>query len=80
MKALVVRVEDVLELLPATTFLTYTGKASYIPVHPSIRMDEGGYHLLKDLDTEAEQLQMMQQLTDIAYNTAVQRLEDGRCS
>ncbi len=35
----------------------------------------GGYHLLKDLDSEAEQLQMMQQLIDIAYNTAVQRLD-----
>ena len=35
----------------------------------------GGYHLLKDLPTEAERLQMMGRLIEIAYNTAVQRLD-----
>lgn len=37
----------------------------------------GGYHLLKDLPTEYEQLKMMHTLVDIAYNTAVQRLDRG---
>ena len=35
----------------------------------------GGYHLLKELPTETERLQMMKRLIDIAYNTAVQRLD-----
>lgn len=35
----------------------------------------GGYHLLKDLPTEAERLQMMTRLIEVAYNTAVQRLD-----
>lgn len=35
----------------------------------------GGYHLLKDLPTDAERLRMMQRLIEIAYNTAVQRLD-----
>ena len=35
----------------------------------------GGYHLLKDLPTEAEQLKMMDRLIEIAHNTAVQRLD-----
>ena len=35
----------------------------------------GGYHLLKDLPTEAERLKMMHRLIEIAYNTAVQRLD-----
>jgi len=35
----------------------------------------GGYHLLKDLPTEAERLQMMDRLIAIAYNTALQRLD-----
>ncbi len=35
----------------------------------------GGYHLLKDLPTEAERLEMMGRLIEIAYNTAVQRLD-----
>jgi len=35
----------------------------------------GGYHLLKDLPTEAERLDMMGRLIEIAYNTAVQRLD-----
>jgi len=35
----------------------------------------GGYHLLKDLPTEAERLKMMERLIAIAYNTAVQRLD-----
>lgn len=35
----------------------------------------GGYHLLKDLPGEAEQLKMMDRLIAIAYNTAVQRLD-----
>ena len=35
----------------------------------------GGYHLLKDLPGEAERLAMMGRLIDIAYNTAVQRLD-----
>jgi len=35
----------------------------------------GGYHLLKELPTEAERLKMMGRLIEIAYNTAVQRLD-----
>ncbi len=35
----------------------------------------GGYHLLKDLDTDTERLKMMERLIEIAYNTAVQRLD-----
>lgn len=35
----------------------------------------GGYHLLKDLPTEAQRLKMMERLIAIAYNTAVQRLD-----
>ncbi len=35
----------------------------------------GGYHLLKDLPTDAARLRMMQRLIEIAYNTAVQRLD-----
>ncbi len=35
----------------------------------------GGYHLLKDLPTDAERLTMMRRLIEIAYNTAVQRLD-----
>ena len=35
----------------------------------------GGYHLLKELKTDTERLQMMQRLIAIAYNTAVQRLD-----
>jgi len=35
----------------------------------------GGYHLLKDLPTEAERLRMMGRLIEVAYNTAVQRLD-----
>ena len=35
----------------------------------------GGYHLLKDLPTEAERLKMMDRLIEIAHNTAVQRLD-----
>jgi asparagine synthase (glutamine-hydrolysing) len=35
----------------------------------------GGYHLLKDLPTDQERLKMMQQLIDVAYNTALQRLD-----
>ena len=35
----------------------------------------GGYHLLKDLPTEAERLKMMDRLIAIAHNTAVQRLD-----
>ena len=35
----------------------------------------GGYHLLKELPTEDERLQMMHKLVEIAYNTAVQRLD-----
>lgn len=35
----------------------------------------GGYHLLKNLATEYERLEMMETLIDIAYNTAVQRLD-----
>ncbi len=35
----------------------------------------GGYHLLKDLATAADRLNMMQRLVDIAYNTALQRLD-----
>ncbi|MEA3435796.1 MAG: asparagine synthase-related protein [Thermodesulfobacteriota bacterium] len=35
----------------------------------------GGYHLLKDLKTEDERFKMMSRLTEIAYNTAVQRLD-----
>ena len=37
----------------------------------------GGYHLLKDLPTEYERLKMMHTLVEIAYNTAVQRLDRG---
>ena len=35
----------------------------------------GGYHLLKDLPTDADRLKMMERLIAIAYNTAVQRLD-----
>jgi asparagine synthase (glutamine-hydrolysing) len=35
----------------------------------------GGYHLLKDVPTESERLLMMKRLIDVAYNTAVQRLD-----
>jgi len=35
----------------------------------------GGYLLLKDLPTDAERLGMMRRLIEIAYNTAVQRLD-----
>lgn len=35
----------------------------------------GGYHLLKDLPTDSERLQMMKRLIAIAYNTALQRLD-----
>jgi len=40
----------------------------------------GGYHLLKDLPTQTERLKMMQKLIDIAYNTAVQRLDRAMMS
>ena len=35
----------------------------------------GGYHLLKDVPTESGRLLMMKRLVDVAYNTAVQRLD-----
>jgi asparagine synthase (glutamine-hydrolysing) len=35
----------------------------------------GGYHLLKELPTEDERLKMMGSLIDVAYNTALQRLD-----
>jgi len=35
----------------------------------------GGYHLLKYLDTNVERLRMMERLIEIAYNTALQRLD-----
>jgi asparagine synthase (glutamine-hydrolysing) len=35
----------------------------------------GGYHLLKELDCEHERLSMMERLIEIAYNTALQRLD-----
>ncbi len=35
----------------------------------------GGYHLLKDLPSDSARQRMMQRLVDIAYNTAVQRLD-----
>lgn len=35
----------------------------------------GGYHLLKDLPTEAGRLEMMHNLIAVAYNTALQRLD-----
>jgi asparagine synthase (glutamine-hydrolysing) len=35
----------------------------------------GGYHLLKDVPTESGRLLMMRRLVDVAYNTAVQRLD-----
>ena len=35
----------------------------------------GGYHLLKELPTEDERLKMMGRLIDVAYNTALQRLD-----
>jgi len=35
----------------------------------------GGYHLLKDLPTEAKRLDMMHRLIAVAYNTALQRLD-----
>jgi asparagine synthase (glutamine-hydrolysing) len=35
----------------------------------------GGYHLLKQQPTENDKLKMMQRLIDVAYNTAVQRLD-----
>ena len=35
----------------------------------------GGYHLLKDLPDEARRLKMMQRLIEVAYNTALQRLD-----
>jgi asparagine synthase (glutamine-hydrolysing) len=37
----------------------------------------GGYHLLKDLPTQTERLKMMKRLIEVAYNTAVQRLDRG---
>lgn len=37
----------------------------------------GGYHLLKDLPAEYDRLKMMHKLVEIAYNTAVQRLDRG---
>jgi asparagine synthase (glutamine-hydrolysing) len=35
----------------------------------------GGYHLLKDVPTESGRLLMMKRLVEVAYNTAVQRLD-----
>jgi asparagine synthase (glutamine-hydrolysing) len=35
----------------------------------------GGYHLLKDVATEAGKLDMMHRLIDVAFNTALQRLD-----
>ncbi len=35
----------------------------------------GGYHLLKDLATDVDRLEMMKRLIDISYNTALQRLD-----
>jgi len=35
----------------------------------------GGYHLLKELPTEAQRLGMMHRLIAVAYNTALQRLD-----
>jgi len=35
----------------------------------------GGYHLLKDLPTDAQRLKMMHRLIEVAYNTALQRLD-----
>ncbi|MFO7903937.1 MAG: asparagine synthase-related protein [Pirellulaceae bacterium] len=35
----------------------------------------GGYHLLKQLDTQQKRLKMMDKLIDVAYNTALQRLD-----
>ena len=35
----------------------------------------GGYHLLKELPSEDERLKMMGRLIDVAYNTALQRLD-----
>ncbi len=35
----------------------------------------GGYHLLKDISNADAQLKMMQRLVEIAYNTALQRLD-----
>jgi asparagine synthase (glutamine-hydrolysing) len=35
----------------------------------------GGYHLLKDLETEDERLRVMDHLIAVAYNTALQRLD-----
>jgi asparagine synthase (glutamine-hydrolysing) len=35
----------------------------------------GGYHLLKELPTEAQRLNMMHRLIEVAHNTAVQRLD-----
>jgi asparagine synthase (glutamine-hydrolysing) len=35
----------------------------------------GGYHLLKDLSSEDEQISMMDKLISISYNTALQRLD-----
>jgi asparagine synthase (glutamine-hydrolysing) len=35
----------------------------------------GGYHLLKELPTEDDRLKMMGRLIDVAYNTALQRLD-----
>lgn len=35
----------------------------------------GGYHLLKDVPTESGRLRMMKRLVEVAYNTAVQRLD-----
>lgn len=35
----------------------------------------GGYHLLKDIGDSGAQLKMMKRLVDIAYNTALQRLD-----
>ncbi len=35
----------------------------------------GGYHLLKDVEGEGQQLRMMEKLVAISYNTALQRLD-----
>lgn len=35
----------------------------------------GGYHLLKELPTDEERLKTMRHLIDVAYNTALQRLD-----
>ena len=40
----------------------------------------GGYHLLKDVPTESGRLLMMKRLVEVAYNTAVQRLDRSMMS